>query len=378
MNMLEERLNDQLEQLVQRSRRNGQQAGGLSGPASVSAEHTPQIEELIALAWRLQRTPQVQVTPDFAARLERRLRLRHTELRLQGKQRRSPLVLLRAHPLLRATLGLCVLLCLLSASVLALAARASDPGNPLYALNIWERHVQVQLSGSPVDQATLDLQLAREQLAALAGLTGPTHAEAYRQALRDLDQQVNAASTAIDGLPAGSSRSHLTDALAGLKSDAVHVLRALLFRLALPERLATTSELGNLGDTVPLLTHARLILPTHPNGQATISLQGSNLQAQAHLLVNSVPIDVSATLQAGQLVFVTTWKGAMHPQSLGILNPDGTAVLTTAITIIDPTSGNPDGKGNQPTSTPTPHGNKPPVTPTPHGNQPEATPTAHR
>jgi hypothetical protein len=319
----------------------------------------------------------VQAAPDFTRRLERRLRLRYAELYRQGTPRRSPLVLLRAYPLRSATLGLCILFCLLSASVLALAAQVSDPGNPLYAINLWERHVQVQLSGSPAQQATLDLQLAREQLAALAALAGPTHTQAYRQQLHDLDQQINAASTAIDDLSAGSAQVRLAGELAGLKSDAVHMLRGLLSRLALPERLATTSELGELGDTVPLLTHARLILPVHPNGQAIISLQGSNLQAKAQLLVNGVLVYASATLQAGQLLFVAIWKGEVHPQSLGILNPDGTAVQTTAITIIGSTNGNPDDKGNQSTSTPTPHGNKPPVTPTPHGNQPEATPTAH-
>jgi len=376
MNMLEERLNDQLEQIVQRARRNEQQISGLPGPAP-SVEHTSQIEELIALARRLQRTPQVQASPDFVRRLELRLRLRNAELRLQDRHRRSPLLLLQARPLLSALLGLCVLVCLLSASVLVLAAH-TDPGSPLYALSLWERHMQVQLSGSLVDQATLDLQLAREQLAALPGLVGPTHTEAYHQTLYDLDQQVRAASTAIDGLPAGSAQERLVEELAGLKADAIHMLRGLLSRLALPERLVTTGELGQLGDTIPLLTHARILLPAHPNGQATISLQGSDLQANAQLLVNSVPVDARVIVQAGQLVFQVAWKGELHPRILGILNPDGTAVQTTAIAIIGSSNGNPNGKGNQPASTPTPHGNKPPMTPTPHGNPPQATPTAHR
>lgn len=371
MNLLEECLNDRLEHVVQRAGSAGPQISSLRGPAPISAEHTSQIEELIALARRLQQTPQVQASPEFVRQLERRLRLRNAELRQQERQQRSPLLLLRARPLRSAVLGLCVLLCLLGAGVLALAAQASTPGNPLYSLNLWERHMRVQLSGGPADQATLDLQLAREQLAALPGLAGPTHTEAYRQALRELDQQVNAAATAIAGLPAGSAQGQLADELAGLKSDAIHLLRSLLSRLALPERLETTGELGQLGDTVPLLVHARVLLPAHPNGQATISLQGSNLQSGAQLLINGVPVKGNSTKQTGQLVFLVPWKGEQHPQSLGLLNPDGTAVQTTAIAIIGSTNGNPNGKGNQPTSTPTPHGNKPPVTPTPHGNQSE-------
>lgn len=378
MNMLEEGLNDQLEQLVQRSGRDSQQTKGFTRLASVP-EHAFQIEQLAVLARRLQCAPQVQVTPDFARQLERRLLHRSAQERLQEKDGRhwSVLILLQAHPLLRAVLGLGVLVCLLSTGVLALAARVSDPGNPLYAISLWERHVQVQFSGSQVDQAALDLQLAQEQLDTLAGLANPVHAGAYRQALHTLDQQISLAATAIGELAVGSQRDHLTGRLAVLKSDVVRLLRDLLSRLALPERLATTGELGNLGDTVPQLVHARLLLPVHPNEQATVSLWGSDLQMGARLLVNGTIVDASGTFQQDHLVFAVAWQGALHPRSLGILNPDNTAVQITAITIVGSTNGNPGGKGNQPTSTPTPHGNKPPVTPTPHGNQPTSTPTPH-
>lgn len=376
MDLLEERLNDRLEQLVQRSGRQGPQANGPIRPMSV-ASHAPHIEELVALARRLQCAPQAQATPDFARQLERRLRRRSADLRLQGQKHRSLLALLRARPVLHAALGFCLLVCVLSASVLVLAAQASNPGNPLYAVRLWERHMQAQLSGSPAEQATLDLQVAREQLDALAGLANAAHAESYRQGLRDLDLQLNAAATAIGGLPASSSRDHLAGELADLQAEAIRVLRSLLSRLAVPERLATTSELGNLGDTVPLLVGARVQLPAHPGEQATISLQGSDLQAGAHLLINGVVVDASATLQHSQVVFVIAWRGEQRPQSLGIVNPDGTAVQTRAVTITGVTTGNPDDKGNQPTSTPTPHGNKPPVTPTPRGNQPTSTPAAN-
>lgn len=376
MDLLEERLNDRLEQLVQRSGRQGSQTQGPLRPVPVTS-HAPHIEELVALARRLQRAPQAQAAPDFARQLERRLLRRSAELRLQGKQHRPWLALLRARPLLHAALGLCLFVCVLSATVLVLAARVSDPGNPLYTVRLWEQHVQGQFSGSLADQATLDLQAAREQLDALARLADAAHVGAYRQALRELDLHLNAVATALNGLPTGLPRDHLAGDLADLKVDAVRVLRGLLSRLALPERLATTDELGNLGDTVPLLVDAWVLLPAHPGGQATVSLQGSDLQAGARLLVNDEVVDASGTLQHGQVVFVLVWKGEQRPQSLGILNPDGTATRTAVVTVTGATTGNPDGKGNQPTSTPTPHGNKPPVTPTPRGNQPTSTPTAN-
>jgi len=374
MNPLDERLNDHLEQLVQNSGHDGHQASGFTGPAP---ERTPEIEDLVVLAQRLQSAPQLQVAPDFANQLERRLLRRHVELRLQSRKRRSPFVLLRARPLLSAALGLCVLFCLLSTSLLAWAAQVSNPTNPLYALKRWEQHVQVQFASSPAAQATLDLQFAHEQLNALASLADPARAEAYHEGLLDLDQQLRSASSLIHGLPAGSQHDQLAGEFADLQARAIHELRGFLPRLDLPERLATTDALGRLGDTVPTLSHATLTLPAHPNGQATIILAGSDLQVGAQLLVNGRVVEASETVQPGQAIFVVNWRGGQHPQSLGILNLDGTAVQTTAITITSATNGNQNSNGNEPSSTPTPHGNKPPVTPTPRGNPPPVIPTPH-
>ncbi len=377
MKPLDERLNEHLDLLVLKTRRNGHQAGGFTKLVP-AREHSWELEELVTLAQHLRSAPQVQVTPDFTRQLERRLRRRYAERHLQqGSRRRSPLALLRARPLLGTVLGLCVLVCLLSTGVLALAAQVSDPGNPLYAIRRWEQQVQVQFSGNAADQAVLDLQFARDRLNTLSGLADPSHAGAYRQGLLDLDRQLAAARSAIKSLPAGSQHERLAGELAGLQSDAIRVLRGLLPRLALPECLATTEELGQLGDTVPMLTRAAVILSTHSNGRATISLQGSDLQVGAHLLVDDAVVEASGTYSPGQVVFVAPWPGDQHPQSLGILNPDGTVAQTTTITITGATNGNQNVNDNKPTSTPTPHGNKPPVTPTPHGNRPPVTPTPH-
>jgi hypothetical protein len=308
---------------------------------------------------------------------------RSTEIQLQrGSRRRSFFSLLRVHPALSAVLGICLLFCLLSTGVLALAAQVTDPTSPLYGLKRWEQQVQLQLSGSPAAQATLDLQFARDRLKTLPSLADTAHASAYRRALADLDQQVNAAAVAINELPVGAQQTQLWGELASLKLDAIHVLRSLLARLALPEQLGTTNELARLGDRVPLVRQASLTLPAHSNERATISFTGLDLQPGAHLLVDGTVIEETGTLQHGQMVFVMGWNGNQHPHSLGILNPDGTATETTAITIKGAgTSGTPggnqNGNGNKPASTPTPHGNKPTTTPTPHGNQPTATPTPH-
>jgi hypothetical protein len=381
MKPLEERLNDRLEQAAWGSGRQGQHAGGFRLPEG-EREHDPQVDELVALARRLQQAHQLQVAPDFARQLERRMVRRYAELQ-RGSRRRSFFSLLRARPATSVVLGICLLFCLLSTSVLALAARVTDPTSPLYGLKGWEHQVQLQLSGSPADQATLDLQFARDRLNTLPALADTVHASAYRQALSDLDQRVHAAAAAINTLPAGDHHTQLEGELASLKRDAIGVLRGLLARLALPEQLGTTNELARLGDTVPSVRQAWLTLPAHPNERATISFTGLDLQPGARLLVDGKVIEETGTLQYGKVVFVMDWNGNQHPHSLGILNPDGTATETTAITIKGAgTRGTPGGKqngnGNKPTVTPTPHGNQPPVTPTPHRNQPPVTPNKER
>jgi hypothetical protein len=44
-------------------------------------------------------------------------------------------------------------------------------------------------------------------------------------------------------------------------------------------------------------------------------------------------VDVHGSWQNGEYVFVTNWVGNQHPQSIGIVNPDGTAAQTTTITL---------------------------------------------
>lgn len=377
MKPLQERLNDRLESVQSRIWQNGQQAIGFILPEP-ELERDPEIDELFVLAQQLQAAPQLKVDPDFAWQLERRMLRRHAELRIkQSEKKRSFFSLLRAHPAYGTILGLCLLVLLLSTSILALAAQTSNPDNPLYAVKRWEQQFQISLASNTGDQAALDLQFARDRLNTIPYLTDPAHATAYRQALTDLDQQLSTAASAINALPAGSQSNQLTHELASLKLDAIHTLRSLLSQLAFPARLATTDELARLGESVPRLVNGTLTLPAHPNESATINLSGSDIQPGAQLLIDGKPTGVTGALQNNQITFVLNWNGYQHPHSLGILNPDGTVAQTTTISVKTTSenggstkNGNGDGKngnggsGNKPTTTPTPH--KPSVTPTPH------------
>jgi len=65
MKPLEERLNDRLEQAEWGIGRNGQHLGGFTLPVR-EREHDSEVDELVALARRLQQAHQLQVAPDFA------------------------------------------------------------------------------------------------------------------------------------------------------------------------------------------------------------------------------------------------------------------------------------------------------------------------
>ncbi len=369
----QERLNDRLEEIRLPGEKYGQLPGGFTSLAQENGQDT-ELESLVAVARRLRTLPQIQVAPDFTEQLERRMLRRAAELRLQRSiRKRRFFPVLRLRPALAGTLGFCLLLLILGTGLLAFAAQVSNPANPLYALKRLEQHVQISLTGDQAGQAMLDLQFARDSLNTLASLSGPAHSAAYGQALVDLDQHLRDAADSINALPAGTQRAQLAEELKGLQGDAIHVLRGLLPELTLPERLATTAQLARLGDTIPQVFNAIVTFPPHPNGHATIALTGRDLQSGAQLLVDGKPTGVTGIFKNGQLIFAfTNWNGARHPHSLGVLNPDGTAVQTTTITIrID--NGNSNGNsnstdknGNGNGSGGNSNGNKPPVTPTPH------------
>lgn len=359
MKPLSERLNDRLQQ--------GDRRPGPREPTP-APNHDPEVDELVTVARHLQSRPQLQADPDFVELLETRLLLHHATLRRKQPARKVLSHLWRAHPVYGVALGFCLLVLLLGTSVLVLAAQVSNPENPLYTVKRLEQQWQISLAGSPESQAELDLQFARERLNTLADLADPAHAQAYRQALADFDQQVSAAASTIQSLPAEPDRDRLSGELATLKGDARHTLRGLLPQLALAERLGTTDELGRLGDTVPSLQSVEIVLSAHPDEQATISITGDNIQPGAQLLVDGQVIDAQGSFQNGLYVFTTSWNGDQHPQSIDILNPDGTVAQITAITVKN-SNGNGNGNNGNGNNGGHGHGNngvKPGKTPTPH------------
>jgi len=364
MNSEFERLNEQLERGEMHLWHDEKRPDQLVLPA-----YTPsgdlEVDELVMVARRLQASTQVQADPVFANRLERRLLLHQASLR---RERSAPgwffSHLWKAHPVFSVAFSLCLLLLVLGTGVLVAAAQVSNPENPLYIVKHWEQHVQVSLANSPRSRAELDVQFAKDRLNTLAELANPAQADAYGQALVDFDQKVSIAGDAIQELPSEADRTRLSNELARLKADARQYLRAFLPQLNLDERLATTDELGRLGDVVPRLLSVEIDMQAHPNEHmATISIRGGDIQQGARLLVNEQIINTPGSFQNGVYVFTIGWNGNQHAQSIGLLNPDGTVAQTTAIMVNNASNGNGNGNSNNNGS----HGNgKPPKTALPH------------
>lgn len=342
MNPQYERFNERLEQSLNENRSGMRQESG----AGASGGQQTEEEDLLDLARQFQATSHVRVDPVFAAELERRV-LRHALTRPQTAGGWSLAQFWRLHRALALAVSLVLVLVLLGAGVFALAVRTTNPASPLYGLGHWQHSTPATAtpSATSVDRATVDLQTARQQLLALQNVANPTQTDAYVRDLASFDTQLARATSLINALPAGDEKMLLTTQLTQLKGDARQKLHGWLGKLSAVAGAATTSELGRLGETVPHVSSASIVLPAHPQGSATIRVTGNGIQVGARLLVDGKVIPITGAFQGGQVIFVLTWGSEKHPHTLGIVNPDGTVAQTTNVTI-STASKNGNGNGN--------------------------------
>ena len=118
MNPLYEYLNDELE------RQGGSFWSAQTSPDLLqspipASSYDQEVNELVAVARRIQLAAAVQVDPDFAETLEHRMLVHHAMQRLQRAQRSrwsrfSPRSLVRAHPVFSVALSCCLLVVLLT------------------------------------------------------------------------------------------------------------------------------------------------------------------------------------------------------------------------------------------------------------------------
>src|SRR5258708_33878030 len=121
MKPLPERLNERLEQ------RNARSSYG-EEPSASALTRDPEADALVALALRVQSASPLRVDPAFARHLGQRILARNAALHLgQPVRGWSFPRLLRAHPVFRVALGLCLLLLLLGTGGRLVPAPAANP-----------------------------------------------------------------------------------------------------------------------------------------------------------------------------------------------------------------------------------------------------------
>jgi len=344
MNPQDERFNEQLERALKESTPGAGQVSNVGASADQQSA-VAEDADLLHLARQLQEAPHIRADPVFTVQLEQRM-LRHALARRQVRrgwllaQWRTP------HRVLALAMSLCLVLILLGAGALALVARTTHLASPFSSVGHGQPSIQNTSTAAPADLAGADLQTARARLLALQQVATSTQTDAYVQGLANFEAQLARAAASINALPTGDEKTLLITQLAQLKGEARQKLRGWLHTLTPTASAATTSELGRLGESIPQVSSASIVLPAHPRGNATVRVIGSGLQSGARLLVDSKLISITGMLQNGQLVFVLPWTGEKHPHTLGIVNPDGTVAQTSNVGISTASkSNNGNGQG---------------------------------
>jgi hypothetical protein len=101
-------------------------------------------------------------------------------------------------------------------------------------------------------------------------------------------------------------------------------------------RVKTTTVLGSLGVTVPIITKATITRTVGPGEHVSrILVEGSNFQSGAIVEVNGDPVGVVVSQTATQvLVQLDPTHPVTSVKTVGVSNPDGTAANTAQIAIV--------------------------------------------
>jgi hypothetical protein len=265
-----------------------------------------------------------------------------------------------------------VLLLTLTVTTFAVAANAS-PGSALYGVRRWQEDARTNLAGSDAERAKLHIQYATDALDALdAAVTQHASANVYSEALGRFTDEFRQANDALAQVPAGGDYDSLSASLSDLRTRGRTDLRVALPALGWPERITTTSALGDLGETVLTVQQVSGVRSGYGVTSIwTLTITGSGFQSGAILLVRQRPaghvLSVTSTRLVAQL---PAGEEDSLPHDIGIGNSDNTAASTGQVT------GERDDDGG-PAATGTPGGNHAPegCENEPNSDDPPCTPT---
>jgi hypothetical protein len=231
-------------------------------------------------------------------------------------------------PALAATLLLAIGMTTFTAAALA------GPGSPLYGLHKWEQNLQANITGSVADRTQLHISNARDALFALnIAVANHQTGTAYDDALAAFRDEVRAAATNLNDVPAGGERDTLAAQLDQLHTKGIADLHTALPLLSWPQRVETTGVLSEIGDQVLTVTQANMVYSEHGQHLWTITVSGSGFLPGAVLLMNGQPVNATTTVTPTKLIAQMPGDdSAPRPGSIGVGNPDNTAAATTSIT----------------------------------------------
>jgi hypothetical protein len=215
----------------------------------------------------------------------------------------------------------------------AVAAYAS-PGSALYGVRRWQEDARSNLANSDTERAQLHIQYATDALDALDAAVAQHDVTAYREALSRFTDEFGQAAAALALVPAGSEKDSLSAGLDALRARGWNDLRSALPSLSWPVRIATTSALGALGETVITVTRVSGVRSGSYGARLwTLSISGSGFQNGAVLLVRQRPaghvVSVTSNLMVAQLA---GGEDDFLPPDIGVGNPDGAAATTAEVT----------------------------------------------
>ncbi len=335
-----------------------EQAGGGTPMRAVAEDG--ELGPLLESAQRLAPLRTAQPDPAFARAFEERMLAQADEQRQReepGALRRFPAIRSAA---LRPALVAAVLLLALGLGTLT-AAGAAGPGSPLFGLHRLEQRFQVGIAGDSADRAHQHLQFARQWLAAVHDAAAQHRGDpTYSDALAALRAEDTDAAHEIAQVPADTQRAALEADLAALRVDERTTLQAALLAIGWPDRITTTTALGELGVAVPRVTGATLA--AGDDGRWHVTLMGAGFESGAVLLVNGQPAGAVTAMSNGLLMaWLPLDDLEQAPASLGVGNLDGTAAATDIVQVqhagaATPTPGEQEGTprpGEAATATPT-------------------------
>jgi hypothetical protein len=231
-----------------------------------------------------------------------------------------------------SSLAAAVLLALMI-TTFAVAANAS-PGSTLYGVRRWQEDARTNLAMSDAERAKLHIQYATDALDALDSAAVQHASSAYREALGRFTDEFGQATATLEQVPDGADHDALAASLDDLQARGRSDLRAALPSLSWSARIATTSALGDLGESVVRVTQVNGVRVSSPTGRVWIvTITGSGFQSGAILLVRQRPVGHMISVTSTQVVAQLSAGGDDSlSHDIGVGNPDNTAATAAQVT----------------------------------------------